>query len=122
MDAAKKCPECGYENETEARFCANCGNPLREAVTPAHPPLPSSLPEEIRVRPNNAAPLQPEATEQQRAFSHECPKCHYPAGRQDLFCRRCGAELVHRPLLCPRCGDPVDADEKFCNRCGLALG
>lgn len=34
-----KCPNCGAENEAEARFCVECGAPLEDQVdVPSHPP------------------------------------------------------------------------------------
>ncbi len=29
------CPECGHENQAEARFCMNCGHALAGEVSPA---------------------------------------------------------------------------------------
>ena len=121
MAGERKCPECGYENEPGARFCGNCGNPLRELGTPPRPPLPSSLPEEIKARPSDTPSIEPEPQDQPIPSSQECPKCHYPAESEDVFCRQCGGRLAQRPTPCPRCGDPIDPGEKFCNRCGLAL-
>jgi len=28
-----KCPQCGFKNEREARFCENCGEPLLNPYT-----------------------------------------------------------------------------------------
>lgn len=122
VSAEKKCPECGYRNEPEATFCGNCGNPL-QTPGPSAPPPPSSLPEEITPKKERVAPQRVEAEAGNDVVSspEECPKCHYPTGSEDVFCRQCGAALVERQLYCPRCRDPVDADERFCSRCGLAL-
>jgi hypothetical protein len=38
---SKYCPQCGTENQDEARFCFSCGTAI-----PAAPPPPSSIPEE----------------------------------------------------------------------------
>lgn len=49
MVASAQCKSCGYENSSEARFCANCGSVLVPAVEPAVPSVtptpPPAVPE-----------------------------------------------------------------------------
>ena len=48
MSELTKCPKCGNENPTSARFCTNCGNALEAKVRP-----PSNVPLQIPVYPGS---------------------------------------------------------------------
>jgi hypothetical protein len=65
-----------------------------------------------------------------------CPRCGTPAGPDQAFCERCGADLrpaaapapaaaarlePTAPAACPHCGSLVSPGEQFCTRCGYAL-
>ncbi len=67
-----KCPQCGFTNRPDARFCKQCGQPL-----PGAPPTP--LPP--------AGPI--------------CPACGAAARPGVSFCPRCGKPLVAEPVPPP---------------------
>jgi predicted amidophosphoribosyltransferase len=123
MTEGGRCGECGHVNQVGVAFCSNCGNPLRTHRARAGAP-PSTLPEEVvpLARQGKGTGRGAEFARKLPSPSQTCPTCRSPAGAQDLFCRRCGARLVHRPLYCKRCGEAIDPDERFCKRCGLPLG
>lgn len=57
-----------------------------------------------------------------------CSSCGAPAGADDRFCGRCGAELTGaRPAIpvgggfCTACGAALEADDRFCGRCGAPV-
>ena len=54
-----------------------------------------------------------------------CASCGAPAGADDRFCGRCGAELAApQPAppsaagFCTSCGATLEVDDRFCGRCG----
>ena len=99
-----KCPFCGTINESEAMFCASCGNPISKTTCP-----------------NCGAELDPDAD-----FCETCR--HYI--RKDI-CSFCGAHLSGNEAFCPECGSPRGGivcpvchtmnDFAFCKQCGTAL-
>lgn len=39
-----RCPKCGHENRPQAKFCANCGNPLAQPESAPKPPSSEAVP------------------------------------------------------------------------------
>lgn len=39
-----RCSKCGHENRPQAKFCANCGNPLAQPESAPKPPAPEAVP------------------------------------------------------------------------------
>jgi len=60
-----RCPQCGYGNPVNAKFCRSCGSPLA--------PAPSKGVEVGQVK--------------------VCPSCGFKAGAKAKFCPRCGSPL-----------------------------
>ena len=63
------CPNCNYENIPDARFCASCGVPLREAA--------DTLPDEPKEEPPAVV----------------CPECQAEQPHGAKFCAQCGHTL-----------------------------
>ncbi len=66
-----KCPKCGLENRSNARFCKQCGQPLQmqQPIPPTHPPPLPTI----------------------------CPACGAAAKPGAQFCLRCGKPLLPEP-------------------------
>ncbi|SNU02979.1 replication restart DNA helicase PriA [Prevotellaceae bacterium MN60] len=102
--AGKACPYCGAINESEAMFCAQCGQPISKANCP-----------------HCGAEIDPDAD--------FCEVCHHYI-RKDV-CSYCGAHLEGNEAYCPECGSPRGGmvcptchtlnDFAFCKKCGTAL-
>ena len=97
------CPYCGTVNDSEALFCASCGNPLRMGTCP-----------------NCHSEIEPDAD--------YCEVCHHYI-KTDI-CAFCGARLLGGDF-CPECGNPRGGivcpvcntlnDFSFCKKCGAPL-
>jgi len=79
-----KCPKCQTENESGARFCANCGSRL-------------------------SAPRPAAAGRSQTPAQNSCPVCGQvnPAG--SAFCETCGTKLTATPAPATRSGQTAPA-------------
>jgi len=95
-----RCPKCGAEVSSGARFCNSCGSPL------------------------NVQPSRPAET------GAVCAKCGAKLAAGELFCTNCGSraeepapEPVPEPAerACPACGAKAAADAVFCPECGQKL-
>ena len=99
-----KCPHCGTINDSEAAFCASCGNPIGKTACP-----------------NCGAELD--------AGSDFCESCRRYI-KHDV-CSFCGARLSSSDAFCPECGSPRGGivcpvchtlnDFSFCKQCGTPL-
>ena len=99
-----KCPHCGTINDSEAIYCASCGQPIGKTSCP-----------------NCGAELDPDAD-----FCESCRRYI----RQDV-CSFCGARLSGSNAFCPECGSPRGGivcpvchtlnDFSFCKQCGTPL-
>lgn len=100
----KLCPYCGAENDADAVFCAQCGQPI-----------------EIVACPYCGAKMDPDAD--------FCEACHHYV-RKDI-CSYCGNALHGNEAYCPECGSPRGGlvcptchtlnDFAFCKKCGTPL-
>lgn len=101
---ARTCPFCGAENDAEAMFCAQCGQPVSKTVCP-----------------HCGAEIDPDAD--------FCEACHHYI-RKDI-CSYCGSSLSGNEAYCPECGCPRGGmvcptchtlnEFAFCKKCGTAL-
>ncbi len=97
-----KCSKCGLENRPDARFCQQCGQPLKIAPTGGTQPTPVSCP-------TCGAKARPGAR-----YCQQCgqtlpvtsPGTSPPSG---ATCAACGAAVKSGARFCPRCGRPVSA-------------
>ncbi|MCH5307776.1 MAG: zinc ribbon domain-containing protein [Prevotella sp.] len=100
----KACPFCGAINDSEAMFCAQCGQPISKTACP-----------------HCGAEIDPDAD--------YCEVCHHYAKRD--VCSYCGAHLKGNEAYCPECGSPRSGlvcptcstlnNFAFCKKCGTAL-
>lgn len=65
-----RCPKCGYNNIPDARFCANCGEPLQQDTE-------TDEPEELEV-----------------SQVLVCPECETEQPEGAAFCTQCGCKLA----------------------------
>jgi len=49
-----------------------------------------------------------------------CPECDFEGGEDNLYCTKCGEELITE-LKCPECGVKVKEGDEFCRKCGAPL-
>ncbi len=80
-DIYNPCPQCGTDNDTNAKRCISCGTALMG---------------EVQKCPHCNAPLNP--------GSSFCGNCGKQVCSSDT-CSRCGADLPPNAKFCPRCGN-----------------
>lgn len=98
------CPVCGTVNDSEAIFCASCGQPLRKGACP-----------------NCGSEMDPDAD--------FCEVCHHYV--KTNVCSFCGAQMSENEVYCHECGNPKGGvvcpvchtlnDFAFCKQCGTPL-
>ncbi len=99
------CAFCGRENESESRFCIDCGKPMNPAA--------------VRVGPMSVA-----ATDA-RATGRSCTRCGNNVAPDMPFCGHCGTRVAaaSAPGACAQCGATYHAGvDLFCARCGARVG
>lgn len=84
-----QCPNCGFDNRPDARFCKQCGYALTSLV-PSPPAAPSSAPA-----------LPPTA----------CPHCGAPLKAGARFCSRCGQAVQETTAVSPAPSPPYTAPQ-----------
>lgn len=98
-----KCPHCGFDNASKARFCGNCSYPLTHQFSP------------------------PPAADADAVY---CPYCESPNPPGAPFCGSCGRQLtasmpdkqpVPASAACPHCGQANPVGATFCGSCGRSL-
>ena len=129
-----KCPNCGYENRPEARFCKQCGkvlpqSPEERAGMPAvHTALPQPPEGQAETPAVHAALPQPPEERAGMPAAHAA----LPQSPEE----RAGMPAVHTALpqppegtppkppspICPACGATAKPGARFCPRCGKPLG
>lgn len=99
-----KCPHCGAINDSEAAYCASCGNPIGMIACP-----------------NCGAELDPDADyceSCRRYIKYDaCSFCGAHLSPSDAFCQECGSP--RGGIVCPVCHTLNDFS--FCKQCGTAL-
>ena len=81
-DPYNPCPNCGADNDENARRCRSCGAYLHQETSRC---------------PNCNAPLEPGS-----AF---CGNCGKPVTQSGDVCSRCGAPMPPTAKFCPKCGN-----------------
>lgn len=127
------CAFCGRDNLAGARFCIDCGKPLRGAAD-ADPTPPSLSAPTVPAFPASApagSPAMASVIPMTRITPMAAPgtaRCAHCGGAVDPslpFCAACGERVgtaPHRRTTCPRCSAEVDASsDVFCSRCGARL-
>jgi len=93
------CAHCGRENETQARYCKDCGKSIAGA-------------------PDNMGGVASAAP----AADTHCPNCHSRVAQGLLFCPSCGTRLAPPTgPACSVCGAAAQPGAKFCGVCGTVL-
>lgn len=95
-----KCPECGHENDSDSKFCTECGITFSDSK------------ERLQTSQKNL-----------------CPSCEAIVEKDDLFCPECGFKLSNskesiknnNENICPKCKAKVEKDDLFCPECGFKL-
>lgn len=102
------CAFCGRENDSDSRFCIDCGKPMNPSaarVGPAYVPHPSGGQPQPVSAPPSSAPAVASRPPSAPAFSPVPPTRVDGAG-----------------LNCPRCGKPSTPGLPFCGHCGTLVG
>ena len=84
-----KCPNCGTENRSTARFCEQCGNHL-PAETKSDKD--ETLPPALRVKPQAKPIIRPVRV---------CPQCGTHNAPELRFCEQCAAPLIPAGVTAP---------------------
>lgn len=118
------CAFCGQENDSGARFCGDCGKPLRQSDARAQAAAASGVPAgspDTPASPAGAASV-PAAT---AAEAQRCRKCGTAVSLAEPFCAHCGARVVDKieEGACTECGATYTKGlDLFCARCGHRVG
>ncbi len=123
-----RCGFCGRENESESRFCIDCGKPIVASGARVIEVASILSPGGLRMStPGGGVPATrvSEAAKPGTGSKRGCPFCGASVHTGLPFCPQCGGRLSHDPppepapqLKCDACGKPVRAGDLFCPRCG----
>ena len=101
------CPQCGFDNREESKFCGHCGASL------------------VKYCPQCGGKIPVNATFCERcgidcehilASGERCQRCGLQNDEHAEFCAQCGARLL---MKCPQCGVMTRARLNFCAHCGF---
>ena len=132
--ATKKCPQCGTENATTAKFCRVDGfrfDGAQPTATTAQAHLetaPAAAPSATQLPPSGLHPARPA---EQAAGSVVCPQCGTVNRPGATFCKTDGfrlagstsvaSKLALGSVACPTCGTENVPGAKFCRKDGTPL-
>jgi pSer/pThr/pTyr-binding forkhead associated (FHA) protein len=127
------CAFCGRENDTDSRFCIDCGKPMNPSaarVGPAYvPPAPGGQPQPVSspVATARAAPAFNAGVPATRVSGSpaNCIRCGKPVTPGLPFCGHCGTRSAGaaEPGSCNQCGAAYTKGvDLFCARCGNRVG
>ena len=133
--ATKKCPQCGAENATTAKFCRVDGfrfDGAQPTATTAQAHLetaPAAAASATQLPPSGLHPARP--AEEQAAGSVVCPQCGTVNRPGATFCKTDGfrladstsvaSKLALGSVACPTCGTENVPGAKFCRKDGTPL-
>lgn len=115
----KICPNCGVENEENAKFCMNCAAKLSEEIT-------ENIPDVEEAEANNEEETQgefekkwvcPECNHLIDANMEKCPECGYTLG-EDIEDGSDNKQERKAIIKCPECGELLSKKDKVCPKCG----
>src|SRR4051812_4483260 len=120
-----QCSFCGASNDSESKFCIDCGKPMAAAgarPAPAFMATAAAVDSQVGVMtagiPSGAGSYgQPSGT--------ICPKCARTTDPSLPFCGHCGAKVAGdvEAGTCGQCGAGyVEGVDVFCGRCGNRVG
>lgn len=122
------CPECGADNDPEARFCRRCGTPLAEPVGRTRDDDDTD-PDDDTTDPDAVA-TSAILTRPPQDPLRTCPNCGANNSPRRLLCGRCGADLESghvvearpRPATVTAAGaDDDDRSSSLLNRTAVAI-
>jgi pSer/pThr/pTyr-binding forkhead associated (FHA) protein len=131
------CAFCGRENESDSRFCIDCGKPMNPSaarVGPAYVPQPSGgQPQPMNApavaAPRSAAPFSGAVPSTRVSDApgegNNCIRCGKPVTPGLPFCGHCGTrtQATAEPGSCGSCGAAYTKGvDLFCARCGTRVG
>jgi len=85
-----RCPECGFDNPDDIKFCTSCGSKLEAAAPPPTPTAPTNR------CPQCGSEIRPEARfcdQCGASLTVACPQCGADATPGERFCSQCGQDL-----------------------------
>ena len=118
----KICPNCGVENEENAKFCMNCAAKLSEEIT-------ENIPDVEEAEANNEEETQgefekkwvcPECNHLIDANMEKCPECGYTLG-EDIEDGTDNKQERRAIIKCPECGELLSKKDKVCPKCGYVF-
>ncbi len=101
---SQRCPKCGTNNDPQAMFCEQCGQPLKDIVCPhcgSH--VPAGI-DYCEVCHNYIG-------------TDRCSFCYAPMSATDEYCQECGSP--RKGITCPTCH--TIGHFGFCEHCGTPL-
>ena len=121
------CTFCGQDNDVGARFCGDCGKPLRASDARVQPAVTPAAAAQIRASGGLAAPGGAPASVPSAAIADgpRCRKCGNSVSPREPFCAHCGTKVVDKVEegTCAECGGPFERGvDMFCRRCGHRVG
>ena len=137
----KKCPECGYQNPENAKFCKKCGEKFVEKSVIC-PKCHEKNKPGSRFCEECGYDLEKKEEKANDGKGIICPKCHTNNKEGSKFCEECGYDLetTEEPVdepeeseeekeeeeeveegKCPECGYQNKANAKFCKKCGAKI-
>ncbi len=107
MTSSWICPQCGFNNKEDSRFCSHCGASLVRYC----PECGAKLPTGTTLCEGCGTDLHPTLLSGER-----CQQCGFQNDEEAEFCAQCKARLL---IECPQCGAMTRARLNFCAHCGF---
>ncbi len=117
------CGFCGRDNDASARFCIDCGKPLRSDPIPQTIASTAAPRQRAEDPDRSSASLDPAAGTPRGGATHaHCEWCGNPVDAALPFCAYCGRRTACDDVglsECPQCGARVRREvDLFCAACG----
>jgi len=101
------CPQCGFKNREDSKFCGHCGASLVKHCPQCGARIP------IGARFCECCGTD---CEQALISGERCQRCGFQNDQNAEFCAQCGARLL---VGCPQCKAMTRATLSFCIHCGF---
>lgn len=118
---SEKCPNCGAKNDSNVKFCANCGTKLVNDKEEGVKICPNCQEKNIK---DSEFCINCGTSLNGAKLTKICPKCLKKNSDDSEFCANCGLNFKKDNYskgitkVCPNCNKIIDDTVKVCGNCG----